>query len=75
MYQTGYKLHIENLGSREGILQAKLEILQGLKKGATLFLNGDNETVDSIKEKYGYSQFNVFFDETKTFINAITEIV
>ena len=31
------------------------------------FLNGDNETVDSIKEKYGYSQFNVFFDETKTF--------
>ena len=31
------------------------------------FLNGDNETVDSIKEKYGYSQFTVFFDETKTF--------
>ena len=31
------------------------------------FLNGDNETVDSIKAKYGYSQFNVFFDETKTF--------
>ena len=25
--------HIENLGSREGILQAKLEILKGLKKG------------------------------------------
>ena len=31
------------------------------------FLNGDYETVESIKEKYGYSQFNVFFDETKTF--------
>ena len=31
------------------------------------FLNGDYETVNSIKEKYGYSQFNVFFDETKTF--------
>ena len=31
------------------------------------FLNGDYETVESIKEKYGYSQFNVFFDETKIF--------
>ena len=41
--------HIENLGSREGILQAKLEILQGLKKGATLFLNGDNDMLSTVK--------------------------
>lgn len=36
------------------------------------FLNGDNETVDSVKAKYGYSQFNVYDDETKTF-TAMTE--
>lgn len=36
-------MHIENLGSREGILQAKLEILQGLKDDGTLLLNADND--------------------------------
>lgn len=34
--------HIENLGSREGILQAKCEILHGMKKGSPLIINGDN---------------------------------
>lgn len=34
--------HLENLGSREGILAAKLEILHGLKDGAPIFLNGDD---------------------------------
>lgn len=33
--------HIENLGSREGIRDAKLEILAGLKKDGTLIVNGD----------------------------------
>ncbi len=35
--------HIENLGSRENILKAKLEILKGLKEGGTLIINGDDE--------------------------------
>lgn len=35
--------HIENLGSREGILKAKLEIRDGMKKGAPLIINGDND--------------------------------
>ncbi len=34
--------HMEKLGSREGILEAKLEILDGLKDGAPIFLNGDD---------------------------------
>lgn len=41
--------HIENLGSREGILKAKLEILDGLEKGAPLILNGDNDLLRSVK--------------------------
>ncbi|MDE6471091.1 MAG: UDP-N-acetylmuramoyl-tripeptide--D-alanyl-D-alanine ligase, partial [Eubacterium sp.] len=41
--------HIENLGSREGILEAKLEILDGLEKGAPLILNGDNDMLKTVK--------------------------
>ena len=36
-------MHIENLGSREGILQAKLEILEGLAEDGKAFFNGDND--------------------------------
>lgn len=34
-------MHIEHLGSREGILQAKLEILEGLRPGGTAVFCGD----------------------------------
>lgn len=40
--------HIENLGSRQGILQAKLEILDGLQKGAPLLLNGDDDMLSGV---------------------------
>lgn len=40
--------HIENLGSREGILKAKLEILDGLEKGAPVLLNGDNDLLKDV---------------------------
>ena len=35
-------MHIEHLGSMEGILQAKLEILEGMHEGGKIFLNGDD---------------------------------
>ena len=35
-------MHIEHLGSKEGILQAKLEILEGMPEGKKLILNGDD---------------------------------
>lgn len=41
--------HIENLGSRDGILQAKLEITDGLQKGAPLILNGDDDKLSTVK--------------------------
>lgn len=41
--------HIENLGSREGILKAKLEICEGLKQGAPLILNGDDDMLSTVK--------------------------
>ncbi len=41
--------HIENLGSREGILKAKLEILEGLPCDGTVILGGDNDMLASIR--------------------------
>ncbi|MBQ8797452.1 MAG: UDP-N-acetylmuramoyl-tripeptide--D-alanyl-D-alanine ligase [Oscillospiraceae bacterium] len=35
-------MHIEHLGSMEGILQAKLEILEGMEPGGKVILNGDD---------------------------------
>lgn len=35
-------MHIEHLGSMEGILQAKLEILEGLEADGKIVLNGDD---------------------------------
>ena len=35
-------MHIEHLGSMEGILQAKLEILEGMDAGGSIILNGDD---------------------------------
>ncbi|MGL5677285.1 MAG: UDP-N-acetylmuramoyl-tripeptide--D-alanyl-D-alanine ligase [Cellulosilyticaceae bacterium] len=42
--------HIENLGSQEGILQAKLEILDGLKSGGPLVINGDDPLLGQVQE-------------------------
>lgn len=44
--------HIENLGSREGILKAKLELCEGLKEGAPLILNGDNDMLQTVKDEH-----------------------
>ena len=51
-------MHIEHLGSKEGIRQAKLEILEGLRPGGKILLNGDDEMLwqvrDSLKVPYMY---------------------
>ncbi len=41
--------HIENLGSRAGILQAKLEILEGMAPDAPLIVNADNDMLRTVK--------------------------
>ena len=44
----GYS-HIENLKTQEGILQAKLEILDGMAADAPLIVNGDNALLAPLK--------------------------
>ena len=43
--------HIGNLGSRENILKAKLEILEGLEKNGTLIINNDNDMLHMWNEQ------------------------
>lgn len=42
--------HIEKLGSREGILKAKLEILNGMEKDAPILLNADDDMLMGAKD-------------------------
>ena len=48
--------HIGNLGSRENILKAKLEILEGLNDDGTLIINNDNDLLHNwyLKNKDKY---------------------
>ena len=67
--------HIENLGSRENILNEKLHIQDGMKPGGTLFLNGDNDLLREVRaredcetvyyglgEHCGYRAVNITYD-------------
>ncbi|MCX7710930.1 MAG: UDP-N-acetylmuramoyl-tripeptide--D-alanyl-D-alanine ligase [Clostridia bacterium] len=72
--------HIEKLGSKQNILKAKMEILEGLKKDGLLILNGDDPLLQGLKtllnnrtvfygleEGYEYQAYNVqTFGETGT---------
>ncbi len=42
--------HIEKLGSRQNILKAKMEIIEGLQKDGTLVLNGDDHLLFGMKD-------------------------
>ena len=42
--------HIEFLGSRQGILQAKCEIFEHLKEGGLAVLNGDDALLNTVEE-------------------------
>lgn len=41
--------HIEKLGSRQNILKAKMEILEGLNKDGLVILNGDDNLLSGLK--------------------------
>ncbi len=50
--------HIEYLGSKEGILKAKMEIVKGLQFGGILILNQDDEMLSTVKQS-DYSNFKI----------------
>ncbi len=46
-------MHIEHLGSQEGILQAKMEILEGMTEDSPIVLNGDDSRLWSQRQCLG----------------------
>lgn len=56
-------MHIEHLGSMEGILQAKLEILEGMEQGGTVILNGDDQLLWNIHRVHPQRKV-VYFGES-----------
>ncbi|MBQ7354768.1 MAG: UDP-N-acetylmuramoyl-tripeptide--D-alanyl-D-alanine ligase [Clostridia bacterium] len=48
--------HIEHLGSREGIRDAKMEIVNGMETGGALILNGDEPLLAGIQGAYYVSR-------------------
>ena len=44
-------MHIEHLGSMEGILKAKLEILEGMSSRGSVILNGDDQLLWNLREE------------------------
>ena len=46
--------HIENLGSRENILKAKLEVLEGLNKNGIVFLNKDDDMLNGAMDSIDF---------------------
>lgn len=54
--------HIGNLGSRENILKAKLEILEGMQKNGSLVINNDNDMLNAwnkTNNKYNVITFGI----------------
>lgn len=45
--------HLENLGTRDGILKAKTEIFDFMREGGQICLNGDDDKLATIKEVKG----------------------
>jgi UDP-N-acetylmuramoyl-tripeptide--D-alanyl-D-alanine ligase len=65
--------HMMELGSREGIAKAKLEIAEGLKENGTLFINGDEPLlIEGVKrisfkgkiETFGFNHTNNWYPTT-----------
>lgn len=62
--------HIENLGSRENILKAKLEILRGAAPGAPLLINGDNDLLSGLTSAEGHPILSYGIDNLAADIRA-----
>ena len=61
--------HIGNLGSRENILKAKLEILEGLKKDGIVIINNDNDLLHEwyLSNKDNYNVVTIGIDNSSDY--------
>ena len=68
--------HIGNLGSRENILKAKLEIIDGLKENGTLIINNDNDMLHNNLDKINANIKTIGINNTSDYMatNIVDEI-
>ncbi|MCL2215888.1 MAG: UDP-N-acetylmuramoyl-tripeptide--D-alanyl-D-alanine ligase [Defluviitaleaceae bacterium] len=62
--------HIENFENREGILHAKLEIIDGLKPGGTVVLNGDDPLLTGKIARAKTGPFRVLYPGAENIIKS-----
>lgn len=66
--------HIEFLGSRDGILKAKTEILEGMPEGAPLVINGDDDKLCAYQNpKYRLVYFAIDNHDADVYADNIRE--
>jgi len=63
--------HIENLRSQEGILKAKLEILDGMSGNAPLIINADDKLLYNIKNKLSRPVYTFGIDNPDSDYRAV----
>lgn len=63
--------HVENLGSREGILKAKLEILNSMQDDMPLVINADDEMLFSLKSQLNRNIITYGIDNENADIKAV----
>ncbi len=64
--------HLENLGDRDGVLKAKTEILQFVRAGGHIILNGDDDKLITVPETRGMKP--LFFGMNEEFPVYATDI-
>ncbi|MCL2386067.1 MAG: UDP-N-acetylmuramoyl-tripeptide--D-alanyl-D-alanine ligase [Defluviitaleaceae bacterium] len=62
--------HIENFENREGILHAKLEIVDGLRSDGMVILNGDDPLLTGKIAAEKIASFNVLFPNSKNIVKS-----
>ena len=67
--------HIGNLGSRENILKAKLEILEGLNPNGTVIINNDNDLLHKwyTENKNNYNILTIGINNLSDYMPVIIE--
>ena len=66
--------HLENLRSRQGILKAKTEIFDYLRKGGRVCLNGEDDLLFAIKEVNGEKVCHFGVSENRDFSVYATDV-
>ncbi len=74
--------HIRNLGTRENILKAKLEIVNYMTASDILLINGDNDMLQTVESeklaprvlRFGLSKKNDIYPEEYRFVDGKTEL-